>query len=484
MTPTLCCDKSQVSLSSALSNFFEPTNSAPSFKAIKASPVFNTHKPNIRGLKLSLNGEQTENEITPSLQQDPDQAPDVSVTPDSPAGVVESLKSEGTYVEEEFNKNDPGLDQAGDVLSDDVAALPAAVGLGGASWGWFVAGAGLLAAGGGGGGGGDGGGGSELPSGGGTNAPQVSGLTFKLHQIQPLPDAVVRGFEQAAAIWSSLLKDDVLISLDINFSAAGLAKDVLGVSNYNTLKSTYTDLHKALLADPHSENDNLALASLSSGDAFGLLINRTANNPNGRGSGLAYVDNDSNANNQSIELTRANAKALRLIASDDASTDATITFNSSFNFDFDRSDGISADKYDFVGVAVHEIGHVLGFRSGVDVLDDLPNFLDFRYSNVAPLDLFRYSQASQRLGVIDWTASTSDKYFSLDGGKTKIASFSTGTRFGDGRQASHWKDDLNLGALDPTEKPGEQPTITALDLSAFDVIGWDLSNTSAQARVL
>ena len=144
----------------------------------------------------------------------------------------------------------------------------------------------------------------------------------------------------------------------------------------------------------------------------------------------------------------------------------------------------SAYKYDFVGVAVHEIGHVLGFRSGVDVLDDLPNFLDFRYSNVAPLDLFRYSQASQRLGVIDWTASTSDKYFSLDGGKTKIASFSTGTRFGDGRQASHWKDDLNLGALDPTEKPGEQPTITALDLSAFDVIGWDLSNTSAQARVL
>lgn len=199
---------------------------------------------------------------------------------------------------------------------------------------------------------------------------------------------------------------------------------------------------------------------------------------------MAYVDNNSNANNQRIELTRANAKALRLVDGDDVSADASISFNSLIDFDFDRSDGIDAQKFDFVGVAIHEIGHVLGFSSGVDVLDRLTNFLDAFYTSVSPLDLFRYSAASADVGVIDWTASASDKYFSLDRGKTKIASFSTGINFGDGQQASHWKDQLGLGAMDPTLRNGEQLTITALDLSAFDVIGWDLSNTSAQARVL
>jgi hypothetical protein len=38
-------------------------------------------------------------------------------------------------------------------------------------------------------------------------------------------------------------------------------------------------------------------------------------------------------------------------------------------------------------------------------------------------------------GVIDWTASTTDKYFSIDGGTTKLASFATGVNYGDGQQS-------------------------------------------------
>lgn len=474
--------------SSAFSISFETRNSAPSFKAKKTLPVFNTHKPSTSAVKTSLNEEQTENESAPTLLQDPDQVPDATATPTNSAGSVESLKLGEPLVEGELRKQtDTALDQDSDVLADDVAALPAAAGLGGAPWGWIIAGAGLVVAGGGGGAGAAGGSGMQS-DGGGTEPPRVSGLTFKLHQVNPLPDAVVHGFEQAAAVWSSLLQDDVLISLDINFApivdTIEVDQKIIGKTVSAKLEASYTDVHTALLAEPHSESDNLAVASLDPGDSFGLLINRTANNPNGRGSSLAYVDNNSNANNQRIELTRANAKALRLVDGDDVSADASISFNSLIDFDFDRSDGIDAQKFDFVGVAIHEIGHVLGFSSGVDVLDRLTNFLDAFYTSVSPLDLFRYSAASADVGVIDWTASASDKYFSLDRGKTKIASFSTGINFGDGQQASHWKDQLGLGAMDPTLRNGEQLTITALDLSAFDVIGWDLSNTSAQARVL
>jgi hypothetical protein len=62
-----------------------------------------------------------------------------------------------------------------------------------------------------------------------------------------------------------------------------------------------------------------------------------------------------------------------------------------------------------------------------------------------------------------------------DGGviNTYGATFSTGRNFGDGRQASHWKDSLGLGILDPTAAPGEPLSIDANDKLAFDVIGWN-----------
>src|SRR5205085_225814 len=73
-----------------------------------------------------------------------------------------------------------------------------------------------------------------------------------------------------------------------------------------------------------------------------------------------------------------------------------------------------------------------------------------------------------------WTADNTDKYFSVDGGATPIAAFSNGTNFGDGFEASHWKDNLGLGLMDPTVAGGELLMFSANDLRAFDVIGYDL----------
>ena len=46
--------------------------------------------------------------------------------------------------------------------------------------------------------------------------------------------------------------------------------------------------------------------------------------------------------------------------------------------------------------------------------------------------------------------------------------------FGDGRQASHWKDNLGLGVMDPTAATGETLVAGPNDFIAFDAIGWDL----------
>ena len=105
--------------------------------------------------------------------------------------------------------------------------------------------------------------------------------------------------------------------------------------------------------------------------------------------------------------------------------------------------------------------------------------------------MFRYSKDPNNLvygpdGVLDLSVGT-DSYFSIDGGKTALFgnSFSTGAYNGDGNQASHWKDaegttfeqvcTKQLGIMDPTFCFGQMGTVTALDLAAYDAMGWNIS---------
>jgi hypothetical protein len=93
--------------------------------------------------------------------------------------------------------------------------------------------------------------------------------------------------------------------------------------------------------------------------------------------------------NPLMRVNRANALALGFsnivgAPSDTGggSVDAKISFNSAYNFDYDNSDGIASQSFDFEAAAIHEIGHVLGFESEVDRLNS-GNYFPM------PMDLFR-----------------------------------------------------------------------------------------------
>lgn len=310
----------------------------------------------------------------------------------------------------------------------------------------------------------------------------VQAVTFNFTPIGGPPANVIQGFNDAAARWAAILTDSVTVNYDIAFSTLG--PGILGGASSDRQTFTYSAVRTALLSDITSASDTNTTGKLQAGPALSLLINRTSNSPFGAGSATPYLDNDGDANNTTIRMTRSNGKSLGLIGAADAARDADITFSDAFTWDFDPTDGITPGAYDFVGVATHEIGHALGFTSGVDILDgNAPGFPDDAYTWVSTKDLFRFSTVSlaQGVGVPDWTANTTDKYFSVDGGTTKTVSFATGKNFGDGQQASHFKDGLGIGIMDPTAAAGELLAISSFDQLVLDVIGWDLAGATGGA---
>jgi hypothetical protein len=330
-----------------------------------------------------------------------------------------------------------------------------------------------------------------------TSTP-ASALTinlFNLNNVTPGTPAF-RGFRAAANFWERVITTNSTVNLNVGFSALG--PNILG-STGSTTNGVFLEPYANLLQSRRSSNlDRIATANFQSfkpsadgagAGAFNFLIS----GPRANGTGVAtnplqtVLDNDGSRNNNSLSVNTSVLKALGVAPTYTGANlanqiDGSVQFSTGFNFDFDPTNGIDANAFDFVAIAIHEIGHALGFRSGVDVYDGNTAFNGNlnNFTFLTQFDLFRYSAASFALGANDVQIG-GNPYFSIDGGRTAFQDgfLSTGVRFGDGRQASHFKDAAagapQLGLLDPTIARGQQGIITSLDLAAFDAIGFDIA---------
>lgn len=277
---------------------------------------------------------------------------------------------------------------------------------------------------------------------------------------------VINGFTAAGQRFSNIFADNVTVQVTIDYKSLGLG--ILGQAGSQSDVYSYANIRNALIGDLTSADDFTATASLPNVPSLSFLTNNSA--------GAVVLDNDGSNNNSFLDVNRANARALGLIGNGDTNQDASITFSSNFTWDFDPINGIDGGAFDFVGVATHEIGHAMGFVSGVDTVDFLhgsgTNLNGFAVFSV--LDLYRYSADGQRNLAFGGTP-----YTSLDGGATQLGLMSTGAFNGDGRQASHWKDGLGIGIMDPTFGFGELGVISGQDIRGFDIIGWTLHSQQA-----
>ncbi len=291
------------------------------------------------------------------------------------------------------------------------------------------------------------------------------------------------GVELAVLLWEQHLNDS---DVDVNFyfqMTSGQLGGSLGASLTGTQQIDYDDFKEGLnTLDPLSGGANRIFADAADPNYYRRLVQD--NN---------QVDS---IDTQSYQLwtTTANHKAIGNGVGGNASgLDGYIELDSNFNWDYNHDGNTQGSKFDFVTVISHEIGHILGFTSGLDIYDQTEHS---NTSEILPMamDMFKYSTNSSAQGAIDF--GFNESYFSVDGGITPLTTDLDGNGItgdwyeqarhaegidtaigGDGYQASHWLHSLSTprGLMDPKLKKGTEEDIDIFDLTVLDYIGWDVN---------
>lgn len=270
-------------------------------------------------------------------------------------------------------------------------------------------------------------------------------------------------FVKAASNWENIINSPVTIYIDADVGPDNFGQPwgsgVLGSTSSPSINATYSVVRNNLIAG-------------ATADRVGVY--------NALPTTTVPVD-VSPGSSASVSVSSSIARAIGLLdptaQPDDGA--AKIGFNSTRTFDFDNSDGVTSNAIDFESVATHEIGHALGFTSRSGGSTAIPTMWDlYRFRSGTTDATFT---SATRIMTIGGPTANSQYYFVP--GSTEVGLSDGGpngatTNNADGNQSSHWRQaSLNngvfIGIMDPRIPSGVARTITATDVGALNIFGYN-----------
>lgn len=281
-----------------------------------------------------------------------------------------------------------------------------------------------------------------------------SGLNIVFNLGASVPPIAVNSFAIAEAYLEGVFGDPVTVTITVSF--ANLGSGVIGATGSNFVGNRlYSSVRPALVAD------------MDPGDTIEDFL------PVGSTFPVRYVGTSATVTNVSaLSMTRANYKAF---LGSLTGVDAQMQYNSSFNFDYDPSNGITGSQLSLVDTIVHEVGHALGFVSAADNQSGGVSYT---------MDLYRFQRTDgtgdfnpDTLAEFGTTARLVDYNTPNDDHNTDFISVEYRMSDGTPYQASHFREQSpSIGIMDPALSGGQTffPNyFRPSDLAVFDAIGWN-----------
>ena len=276
-------------------------------------------------------------------------------------------------------------------------------------------------------------------------------------------------FVRAAAAWESRINSPVTIYINVDYGPTNFGttwpSGVLGSTSSPSLSYTYTQVRNRLIA---GANTPAKLAVYNALPASSIPIDT--------GTGSSTSLNVSNSIARAIGLLDPTAQP--------SDSRASIGFNSQIvTYDFDPSNGTVGT--DFESVAMHEIGHALGFSSRSGSGSNVPAMWDlYRFRSGTTSGTFT---SAQRIMTVGGPTTNSQYYFAP--GDTEVGLSDGGSNppddppfpnNSDGNQSSHWRQrslngNVYIGIMDPRIPGGVTRPITDRDVSALGIFGYNSS---------
>ena len=260
------------------------------------------------------------------------------------------------------------------------------------------------------------------------NATYDSTVTSQTNAAQ-----IESAFADAIQTFEDLYTNPITVDVTVHYQTGiGLAQSTTELTG----NPAYSDLVNALSASATTDEDSNSITSLP------------ANDPTP--SGTWWIAN-------------AQAKALGPIGGFDyvqsfPDGDGSIYFESTNSYTFDPTNRAVMKKYDFIGVAEHELSEVLGRGYGLGTLN----------GGYIPYDLFRFIGH----GVRSLSTSDTNVYFSINDGVTSLKDFNIP---GNGGDIQDWASGATPDSFDAFASPGDELVLSSADLTALDILGYNLN---------